>query len=142
PRNRTRWRRCIARALFEVHPVEDDVFAFAGVDLETPTRVLPAAVQARGDPADDGGTAQLGCDESRPHVAVARPYERLQAGRGVEQLRSLDVARAAVALARLEIEIDIRRVRNLERRHRLARETALVAGADECRERQRADRHP
>jgi len=51
-RERTRWRRSTARALFEVQPIEDEVLAFTRIDLEAPARVLPAAVEVRGDPAD------------------------------------------------------------------------------------------
>src|SRR5690242_10948491 len=107
PRSPTPWRRSTARALPEVQPVEDEVLAFARIDLEAPARVLAAAIEVRRDPADHRRTAQLRRHEARAHVAVARPGQRLEARRGFEQLRALDVVRPAVALPRLEIEIAV-----------------------------------
>src|SRR6185369_6734684 len=90
-RSRTRWRRSTARALFEVQPIENEVLAFTRIDLEAPARVLPAAVEVRGDPADHRRARQPGRDQARADVAVVRPHEWLEARRGFEPLRALDV---------------------------------------------------
>ena len=114
--SRARWRRSIARVrqldsvpYFRLQPVEDDVLAFARIDFEAPAVSLRLRYRFAAIQPTTGVRRSSGVSEARAHVAVARPHERLQAGRRRRATASVSMLPGRrLRLRALQVEFEIR----------------------------------